>query len=411
MFSSLSKERTGRRGRRGREPRKYSSRKLIHTGVFASEGAELKLLQQITKLFFLLISLEANDNTIPTFVGWDVYASYSSTSSFLVTSRRRTSRLLLQKAPGDVRHLAASSPDSHNTAKTRGPFKVQLWQYIFIYIFIAVTVLTSSTNQLQRASSSSSTVMKMNGEIRKLFWPPVLHLTSPLNPTTTPSSLSHNTPASVCSGGDAKNRRPDRTKQTSGGVGYFFFFVPKRAEVLPGERGEAVAPVQTEGGQWWWWGKRGGRGGCVPQCSDFRRLKETRWWRGAAVWRDPAPSDPGGASPLLDSRGWWGVVFQPRRGVVSPPQPPPFLAGLIFHLSWSSSSSNLCFFPPMSPGGGCFDIRTQSAASGCRSVGGVHGAVTSLLLLFLLQEELLQRRRARLHHGARPDRLQSRTNR
>lgn len=88
------------------------------------------------------------------------------------------------------------------------------------------------------------------------------------------------------------------------------------------------------------------RGGYVPQCSDFRGLKETRRWRGAwhRGWRDPAPSGPGGASPLLDSRGGWGVVFQPRRGVVSPPQPPPLLTGLIFHFSWSSSSSNFCFF-------------------------------------------------------------------
>lgn len=101
-------------------------------------------------------------------------------------------------------------------------------------------------------------------------------------------------------------------------------------------------------------------------------------------------------------------MFQPRRGVASPPQPPPFLTGLIFHFSWSSSSSNICFFfPPVSPGGGFVDVRTQSAASACRSVRRVHGAVTSLLLLFLLQEELLQRRRARLHHGARPDRLEA----
>lgn len=37
------------------------------------------------------------------------------------------------------------------------------------------------------------------------------------------------------------------------------------------------------------------------------------------------------------------------------------------------------------------------------SVWRVHVAVSALLLLFLLHQELLQRRRTRLHHGARPD--------
>lgn len=111
------------------------------------------------------------------------------------------------------------------------------------------------------------------------------------------------------------------------------------------------------------------RAGCVPQCSDFRGLKENP----AAAWRVAprlkrsrralrsrrcvtAPRQPRGV----------GVVIQPRRGVVSPPQPPPFLAGLISHFSWSSSSVKLLFFfPPFSPGGGFVDVRTQSAASGC----------------------------------------------
>lgn len=131
--------------------------------------------------------------------------------------------------------------------------------------------------------------------------------------------------------------------------------------------------------------------------------------RGTAFEEIPRPPVQEGRHRSSTVEGG-GVVFQPRRGVVWPPQPPPFLTGLIFHFSWSSSSSNFCFFPPISPGGGFVDVRTQSAASACRSVRRVHGAVTSLLLLFLLQEELLQGRRARLHHGARPDGLQRRAN-
>lgn len=100
-----------------------------------------------------------------------------------------------------------------------------------------------------------------------------------------------------------------------------------------------------------------------------------------------------------------GVVFQPRRGVTSPPQPPPFLTALIFHFSWSWSSSNFCFFLPFLLVVVSFGPDTKRRR-GLRSVRRVHGAVTSLLLLFLLQEELLQCRRARLHHGAGPDRLQ-----
>lgn len=61
-----------------------------------------------------------------------------------------------------------------------------------------------------------------------------------------------------------------------------------------------------------------------------------------------------------------GVVIQPRRGVVSPPQPPPFLAGLISHFIWSSSSVKLLFFFPSVFSWWWFvDVRTQSAASGC----------------------------------------------
>lgn len=130
FFSSSSKETTGRRGRRGRKPRKYSSRKLIHTGVFASQGVELKLLQQITK-YVLLISLEANDNTTPTSEGCDVLSLLPLSvflSCFVASQsrpRRRTSSLFLQTAAsGDV--TQPSSPDSHNTAKRRGPFQVQL---------------------------------------------------------------------------------------------------------------------------------------------------------------------------------------------------------------------------------------------------------------------------------------------
>lgn len=41
------------------------------------------------------------------------------------------------------------------------------------------------------------------------------------------------------------------------------------------------------------------------------------------------------------------------------------------------------------------------------SVWRVQGAVTPLLLLLLLHEQLLQSRRARVHHGTGPDRLQT----
>lgn len=75
-------------------------------------------------------------------------------------------------------------------------------------------------------------------------------------------------------------------------------------------------------------------GGAVPQCSDFHGFNETR------RWRDPVPSGPGGASLLLDGRGGWGVVFQPRLGFAAPPQPPPLLTDLIFHFCRSWSLSN-----------------------------------------------------------------------
>lgn len=73
--------------------------------------------------------------------------------------------------------------------------------------------------------------------------------------------------------------------------------------------------------------------------------------RGAADEEIPRPPIQEGRHRSSTAEGVGGLVFQPRWGVASPPQPPPFLAGLISHFSWSSSSSN-CFFPPVSPGGG-----------------------------------------------------------
>ncbi len=147
------------------------------------------------------------------------------------------------------------------------------------------------------------------------------------------------------------------------------------------------------------------RGGYVPQCSDIRGVERNpavAWCMAPRMKRSRALRSRRSDTPPRQPRGVW-VVFQPRRGVVLPPQPPPFLTSLIFHFSRSLSSSNFCFFSSRFSWWGSVDVRTQSAALACRSVGRVHGAVTSLLLLFLLQEELLQRRRARLHHGARPD--------
>lgn len=123
--------------------------------------------------------------------------------------------------------------------------------------------------------------------------------------------------------------------------------------------------------------------------------------RGTAVEGIPRPPVQEGRHRSSTAEGG-GVVFQPRRGVTSPPQPPPFLTALIFHFSWSWSSSNFCFFLPFLLVVVLFGPDTKRRR-GLRSVRRVHGAVTSLLLLFLLQEELLQRRRARLHHGAGPD--------
>lgn len=192
---------------------------LIQTGVLASEGMELNLLQQITKYFFCQYLLKLTIIISLCLLAVMFLVTPPCTPSFPVMfssitkpPRHWTSRLFLQKAQTNIvrqatlrtwLHKAASSPDSHNTAKRQGPFKVQLWQYIYIYIFIAITKPSSFPSFIQlisyREPPSSSTVMKMNGEIRKsslLFWPPVLHLSSPQNPTTITSSLSlsHNDP-------------------------------------------------------------------------------------------------------------------------------------------------------------------------------------------------------------------------
>lgn len=133
-------------------------------------------------------------------------------------------------------------------------------------------------------------------------------------------------------------------------------------------------------------------------------------WNPAVAWcvaprskRSRALRSRRGVTAPWQPRGV-GVVIQPRRGVVLPPQPPPFLAGLIW-VGACFRQTSVVFFPLRFSWWWFVDVRTQSAASRCRSVRRVHGAVTSLLLLLLLQEELLQRRRARLHHGARPDGL------
>ena len=161
----------------------------------------------------------------------------------------------------------------------------------------------------------------------------------PPNLITTPPSLSHNTPLQSVAAETLKTGAPSEPSRRPGGR-LFFSFSAKERRIRPEQGGGLRGGVWPKPGGGQWWG-----GGYVPQCSDYRGLKETRRWRGAwhRGWRDPASSGPGGASPLLDSRGGWGV-FQPRRGVASPPQPPPFLTGLIFHFNWSSSSSNFCFF-------------------------------------------------------------------
>lgn len=93
-------------------------------------------------------------------------------------------------------------------------------------------------------------------------------------------------------------------------------------------------------------------------------------------------------------------MSEPRRGGGGgawPPQQPPFSHRFNFRVGWSWSSSNVWFLLPLCVGFGFSDSKRRP---GLRSVRRVHGAVASLLLLFLLQEELLQRRRAGLHHGA-----------
>lgn len=155
---------------------------------------------------------------------------------------------------------------------------------------------------------------------------PLLHLTPP----TTPSSLSDLTVS--LRRGDAKNRRSHDAEQTSR-RSTSYFLSKKEGGVL------------HEGG-----GGSGGEAGCVPQCSDVRGLKETRRRRRGALapWlkRSRSLRSKEGRHRSSTAEGG-GVVFQPRRGVVSPPQPPPFLTALIFHFSWSLSSSKL-FSPPVS---------------------------------------------------------------
>lgn len=125
--------------------------------------------------------------------------------------------------------------------------------------------------------------------------------------------------------------------------------------------------------------------------------------RGTAVEEIPRPPIQEGRHRSLTAEGGGGGDSASSGGRVASPAS---TVSRRFNLSWSLFSSNICGFFPLRFSWWWFvDVRTQSAASRCRSVRRVHGAVTSLLLLLLLQEELLQRRRARLHHGARPDGL------
>lgn len=77
---------------------------------------------------------------------------------------------------------------------------------------------------------------------------------------------------------------------------------------------------------WWWWGFMFR----FPQSSESRGLKETRRWRGARHRGLEETLNPAhlrvrrGVTAPPVSRGGVGVVFQPRRGVAPPPQPPPF---------------------------------------------------------------------------------------
>lgn len=126
-----------------------------------------------------------------------------------------------------------------------------------------------------------------------LFLTPYFHLTSPLNPTTTPSSLSHKQPASVCGGGgDAKNRRSRRAAAQTRCRGSGSESALKKEEEVLQMRGDAERWRSGVGGG------RGGEGGLFLNVQVYRRLRGTwRLWRVHRVRRDPAPSGPGGASP------------------------------------------------------------------------------------------------------------------
>lgn len=148
------------------------------------------------------------------------------------------------------------------------------------------------------------------------------------------------TPASVCSSGDAKNRRPNRTKQMfEGGVSLFLnYFLFQR---------EKKFFQMTDVKMWHLSKLRGGSGG---EGVVFLNVQISAGWKkpdGGVVLRFeeiPHPPIQEGHHRSSTAEGGGGWCFNLVRGVVSPPQPPPFLAGLIFRLSWSSSSSNLCFF-------------------------------------------------------------------
>lgn len=80
-------------------------------------------------------------------------------------------------------------------------------------------------------------------------------------------------------------------------------------------------------------------------------------WNPAVAWcvaprskRSRALRSRRGVTAPWQPRGV-GVVIQPRRGVVLPPQPPPFLAGLIW-VGACFRQTSVVFFPSVSPGGG-----------------------------------------------------------
>ena len=202
--------------------------------------------------------------------------------------------------------------------------------YIYLYIYIAVTLfLPSLTNQLQ--STLLLFRLHSNDNERRKQKVQSVSLSPAASPEPPPPEPDHHTVlalpqhlASVCGSRDAKNRCPVRAEPTSRCWHPFGFCC--------GESSCSGAVVVRGGGV------------CVPQWSDFRGLKETRQWR-VAPWlkRSRALRSRRGGHRSSTAEGS-GVVFQPRRGVVSPPRPPPFLTGLIFHFSRSLSSSNFSFF-------------------------------------------------------------------